>query len=214
MITHTGLIKTEGVREYNILPQFDQTVYTEPDGTKWIRIFHHNNPASYLFNINDDFAHGVYKDTNRWFNLDICKNMTTCEFLAKQTATSGATEVKCRWIQSKNPWVATYDDVKPTAVTRITTSGYTNNTTYGGGIYNYSTTTNTRFVIANNTSGNWWGATGCWTEYQGGIPGLSGTICKTGYFDIYLKICYNNIETLESKLTLDQIWVAPELIEY
>jgi hypothetical protein len=33
MITHTGLLKETQVNEYAIFPQYDSTVYTEPDGS-------------------------------------------------------------------------------------------------------------------------------------------------------------------------------------
>ena len=210
MITKTGLVTASNFNEFTAQATFDKNIYVEPDGSLWIRVLHHNNPASNLFSVSDDFTNGVYKDANRWFDFAMCRKMSTCEFMAKQAATSGATEVKCRWIQTKNPWVSTYNDVKPSAVTRITTTGYTNNTTYGGGLYSYSTTSNTRFVIANTTSGNWWGATGCWTAYQGGIPGANGTVCTTGYFDIYLKIDYN----IQCKVNADNIWFSSDLIEY
>ena len=46
MITRTGLLEANEVREYNVLPRFDTTIYTESDGSKWIHVFHHNNPGS------------------------------------------------------------------------------------------------------------------------------------------------------------------------
>lgn len=57
--------------------------------------------------------------------------------------------------------------MSPSAVTRITTSGYTDGE-YGG---IYKSGSNTYFVVANSNNGNWYGVTGCWAAYQGGIPG-------------------------------------------
>ena len=168
------------------LVKYDKNIYTESDGSKWVRIFHHNNPASKLFSNTDTWAFGVYKDEDRWFDIyPIVQNLTTFEFMVKQKTTSAATEIKYRWIQNKNPLVATYNDVKPDAVTRITTSGYTNGNQ--GGLWR-SGHANTHMVIANSNSGNWYGATGCWVAYQGGIPGYPNTVITTGYIDLYIKI--------------------------
>ena len=164
----------------------DYTTYVEPDGSRWLRIFHHNNPISTLFASTDDFANGFYKDTNRWYRIEnICGMVSQWEFMVKQKPTSDGTESKYRWIQTKNPIVATHNDVSPSAVTRITTSGYTDGT-YGG-LYK-SATGRTRLTIANGVADNWWGALGCWTDYSGGIPGYPQIKVTTGYIDLYIRI--------------------------
>lgn len=212
MITRTGLLEANEVREYNVLPRFDKTIYTESDGSKWIHVFHHNNPGSSgVFARTDPFTTGVYYNENKWFDLAMTKDMKKCEFMVKQKATSSATEVKYRWIQNKNPWDATYNDVAPSMVTRITTSGYTDG--QYGGLWN-QLTGSSFMVIANNTSSNWYGAAGAFTQYQNGIPGYPNTTVTTGNFDIFLKIGYNSLESSESKLTSDFFWISPDLIEY
>lgn len=164
----------------------DPSTYVEPDGSRWLRIFHHNNPASYLFASTDNFEHGFYKDANRWYRVEsVCRLINKYEFMVKQKPTSDGTESKYRWIQTKNPSVATYADVQPSAVTRITTSGYTDGT-YGG-LYK-STTGLTRLTIADSSSGDWWGATGSWTDYSGGIPGYPKVKVTNGYMDLYVRI--------------------------
>lgn len=164
----------------------DHTIYVEPDGSRWLRIFHHNNPVSTLFASTDDFANGFYKDTNRWYRIEnICGMVSQWEFMVKQKPTSDGTESKYRWVQTKNPIVATHDDVSPSAVTRITTSGYTDGT-YGG-LYK-SATGRTRLTIANGVANNWWGAMGAWTDYSGGIPGYPQIKVTTGYIDLYIRI--------------------------
>lgn len=181
------------------LIKYDKNIYTESDGSKWVRIFHHNNPASKLFAQTDNWALGVYKDEDRWFDVyPIVQSSTTFEFMVKQKTTSSATEVKYRWIQNKNPLISTYDDVKPTAVTRITTSGYTDGS-YGG-IWRAGHS-NTHMVIANTNNGNWYGATGCWTAYQGGIPGYPNTLITTGYMDLYIRI--DNLLNNNNKIIYD-----------
>ena len=164
----------------------DHTTYIEPDGSRWLRIFHHNNPISTLFASTDDFANGFYKDTNRWYRIEnVCGMVSQWEFMVKQKPTSDGTESKYRWIQTKNPIVATHNDVSPSAVTRITTSGYTDGT-YGG-LYK-SATGRTRLTIANGVADNWWGALGSWTDYSGGIPGYPQIKVTTGYIDLYIRI--------------------------
>ena len=165
--------------------KYDNTVYVEPDGSKWVRIVHHNNPASYLFSSSNDFANGVYIDENRWFNVySVVKRLNSYEFMVKQTSTSSSSEVKYRWIQYTSPLTATYANVAPSVVTRITTSGYTDGG-YGG---LYILNSNTHMVIANTSNGNWYGAFGCWTAWNGGIPGYPNTGVTSGYMDLYVRI--------------------------
>ena len=163
----------------------DDYSITEPDGTKWTHIVHHNNPTnSGLFSSTDDFENGVYIDQDRWFNA--CKTLRKLngfEIMVKQALTSGATETKYRWIQKKSPLIATYDEVAPSTVTRITTTGYTNGNQ--GGLYNKNT--QAFFCIANATSGNWFGAFGSWTYYNNGVPAYPSNTVTTGYMDLYVR---------------------------
>lgn len=180
-----------------ITSQYDHTFYTEPDGTVWTRIFHHNNPGGGVFSSTDSFASGVYKDANRWYDIEgILKFSNSSgfiidhgyEFMIKQKTTSSAQEVKYRWLQYNNPLFADWNDVQPNYITRITTDGYTDGS-YGG-LYLNTGSQSTRFIIANSNSSNWYGAIGCWTNYQNGIPGYPNTVITTGYMDLY--ICIDN----------------------
>lgn len=185
-ITKEGLINAGGFSEIPYNP-YDPTIYTEPDGSAWIRIVHHNNPAGELFSSTDNFNDFVYKDTNRWFFASLCdRNINDkWEFMVKQKYSSISSEEKYRWVQFVNPFIATWNDVKAANVEKNTTSGYNVNTS-SGGIYKHNT--NTYFVIANASSGNWYGALGCWTAYQGGIPGFPNTTVTSGYMDLYYRI--------------------------
>lgn len=161
------------------------SVLQEPDGTLWLHIAHHNNPAGGLFSSSDSFSSGVYKDANRWLNVhSAVSQLSTFEFLVRQKATTTSAEVKYRWRQNKSPLTATYEDVAPSAVTRITTSGYTDGG-YGGlyilNLYSY-------MVIANTIKGNWFGAFGAWYAFNGGIPGYPNTTVTNGYMDLYVKV--------------------------
>lgn len=194
-----------------ITSQYDHTFYTEPDGTVWIRIFHHNNPGGGVFSSTDSFASGVYKDANRWYDIEgilksICSQRVYngprffmpdgYEFMIKQKTTSSAQEAKYRWVQYDNPLSASWNDVQPNYVTRITTAGYTDGS-YGG-LYLNTGSQSTRFIIANSNSSNWYGAIGCWTNYQNGIPGYPNTVVTTGYMDLYIRI-----DSLSSQIEFD-----------
>ena len=174
--------------EYSVLNKFltyDTSLYTESDGSQWLRIAHHNNPGAGVFASTDTFSTRVYKDSNRWYEIEpICDLMSSYEFMVKQKTTSDATETKYRWCQSVSPISATYAQVAPSTVTRITTSGYTDGT-FGG---LYITNNNARMCIANVNNGNWYGAFGSWTAYQNGIPGYPNTVVTTGYMDLYIRI--------------------------
>jgi len=184
----TGVLKSQGFYEngYVEILHYDKNIYTEPDGSIWIHICHHNNPANGVFSSNGSWATGYYIDANRWYDVEqILSNLINYEFMVKQKTTSSATEVKYRWIQAINPRDATWDDVKPGTITYITTSGYTNGGL--GGLY-YRNGNSQRMCIANNTNGNWYGGIGVWGTYNGGIPGYPNTVVTSGYVDLYARI--------------------------
>lgn len=189
---------------------FDTVTYTEPDGSVWARVFHHNNPGTTgMFASTDTFSTGVYKDSNRWYDVErVCNKLSRFEIMVKQKTTSDATEVKYRWVQTTNPTAATYTDVQPSAVTRNTSSGYTD----GGNGGLYLMNSSARCCIANATSGNWFGAAGSWTTYQGGFPGYPNTVITTGYMDIYVRIDDTIITDSSIESTLWQL--SPEDTNY
>lgn len=219
-ITKKGQLKCANIIEYingqaYRGPQNDPNIYIEPDGSCWIRIFHHNNPASYLFKNTDNFLANIYKDENRWFNFNICNFVHGYEFIARVKRTANDTERVYRWIQSANPLIATFDQTKVANITKI--SGY--DTWPLGGLYKLNSST---YLTANNgTNGNWFGATGCWTAWNGGIPGWASTSANdaitTGYIDIYLRIdsdttvISNRPNAVQSKK--NNLWLALEAIE-
>lgn len=182
---------------------FLELVHTEPDGSKWLHVFHHNNPATQLFASNDDFENGVYKNKDMWFFVNYCKSFTKWEFLWIQNIEDISPTTKYRWIQSVSPFGTSYDAVKPSAVTRITTSGYTDGTF--GGLWRINS--DTYLCVANNSSGNWFGATGCWNSYEGGIPGYPNTAVVSGCIDLYIRIDNTTIskDVLDTKIKSELI---------
>lgn len=173
-VAKNGVITSKNLKEYHI----------EPDGSVWEQCLYHNNPSVNLFSSSDSFATGVYKNDEMWFDFTRCKELSSFEFLYIQQSTKGGAYTKYRWIQTKSPFVATYEDVAPNAVTRITTTGYTDGGR--GGMYHLGG--NTYFVITDGSKGDWWGATGCWTAYQGGIPGYPSNVCTTGSIRVFVRI--------------------------
>ena len=169
----------------SLLSKYDTNLYVEPDNSVWIRIVHHNNPANARFSSSNDFTKPIYLDADRWWDVPIINLITnsTYEFMVKSMYTSGSTEYKFRWIQTKNPYTAVFADVAAANITKITTSGYSNYS--WGGIYKFNSST--YFCANNGTNGNWWGSIGAWNIHQGGIPGFTSVI-TTGYEDLYIRI--------------------------
>ena len=205
-ITKQGIIKAEQFSEFLISPH-DNEIKIESDGSLWTHIFHHNNPASNLFASTDNFTNALYKNENAWFDFSLCNSANKWELLVIQASTSGATEQKIRWIQQYNPMTATYANVAKANITYITGSEYS--TSSWGGLYRKGGNT---YLCANNgTEGNWWGATGCWTLHQSGIPAFYGQVVTTGYYDIYLRI--DNLADTKATITKGSAITENQLYE-
>ena len=163
-------------------------IITEPDGSQWMQIFHHNNPANSLFTSTDTFATNAYISEDLWFNMSVCNYFTKWEMLVKEKDSKTATEVKYRWTQNYNPMTATYAQVAAANVTFVTGGTYTTpGATYGGF---YRQTTSGCYLNASNgvNEANWYCALGAWIVYNGGIPGYNGATVTTGYLDVYIRI--------------------------
>lgn len=170
--------------------RYDPNVYVEPDGSCWLRVFHHANPASARFSSTDDFVNSVYLDANRWFNVAMCSHVDKWELIVAQQPTTDGAISKFRFIQTANPMTASFSAVAAANITKITSSGdatYASSSSSYGGIMR-STATQTYLCANNGTSGNWWGAIGCNTVHNGGSPGYNATTITTGYIDLYLRI--------------------------
>lgn len=190
-----GIITSGNLKEYHI----------EPDGSVWEQCLYHNNPSVNLFSSSDSFATGVYKSDEMWFDFTRCKELSSFEFLYIQQTTKGGAYTKYRWVQTKSPFTATYEDVAPSAVTRVTTSGYTDGG-YGG---MYHLGGNTYFVVANSNKGNWYGATGCWTAYQGGIPGYPNTTVTTGSVRVFIRVDVSKVKDYKG----NDVFVTNSIVE-
>ena len=177
----------------SITNKFDPLTYVEPDGSVWIRIFHHNDPTNNgIFSSKDSFATSVYIDDNRWFNVSVCNCLSSkWELMIKQKLLDTDDETKYRWIQNYNPMTATYEQVVADNITKVTTAGYSSHDLYGG-LHKHSAST---YICASHTGrpSDWWCAVGSYRVHNGGIPGYAGTTITTGYMDLYLRV--DNIDT-------------------
>lgn len=175
---------------------YDKNIYIEPDGSKWVRVFHHSPYTGGYFNSNDDFVNGVYHNENCWFQMSYFNTATEYEIMLKQLPYSGVPEKKYRWIQYANPMIASLEEVTgDNKIVRNNSEGYVANFRHYG-IYKHSSE-NTYLSQSNGHSGDWWGALGCWSNYSGGIPGFAADdVVSTGYIDVYAR--------LQSSITVDK----------
>ena len=215
-VTKAGLLESANICEIDGLSylKYDPNVYIEPDGSAWVRIYHHNNPGAGSFSGSNDFAHSVYLDENRWFNVEVCDHVDKWEFMVKGRFTKNGDDWKVRWIQNVNPMTAAYADVAAANITKITGNGYDAYKSSWGGLYAKK---GSAYLTTNNgNSGNWWGAVGSYSVYQSGIPGWgpSDTVTTTGFNDLYVRI--DNLENgspIQAKTTKNNLWVGHSFIE-
>ena len=214
-ITKMGQLKGNLMSEFGNMSylKYDHNLYIEPDGSCWVRVFHHNNPGAGSFASSNDFAHSVYIDENRWFNVELANYLDKWEIMIKGKFTSTSDEWKLRWIQQYNPMTATFANVAVANITKITTDGYSASPSAWGGLYFKNGST---YLCANNgTNGNWWGAVGSYSVYQSGIPGWgpSATVTTTGFNDMYLRIDNVTFTSPSAKTTKNNVWTAAEFVE-
>lgn len=174
---------------------YDKQLYVEPDGSKWMRIFHHNNPnVNGFFESSDTFNSGVYKNENKWFAAHLCNSISgnKFEFMIKQCATLSSTIFKYRWVQFVNPMnVTTAAQVNAIPTIHNISNGYSTSASNYTGLMSYSGTTR---LCSTNA---WWGAIGEYTAYGNNtIPAWNGLVITTGYYDLYLRIDDNLHYTL------------------
>ena len=175
----TGVFKSNTFLEGELSEDFEHSTNVEIiNGETWLKLLHHNNPAVNLFTSSNCWN---YNSDNLFSNLDLLRsdnllnNLSEYEFLVKEKLESSSTEVQIRWKQTNNP------------ATTTTATGYTL-------IQGNPTHLSPGLVLSGGTHGcidiygsDWWCCCGCYTAYQGGIPGFMDVI-KSGYLDLYIKI--------------------------
>lgn len=194
-INKNGIVNASAIAN-SVVNTYDTNFYAESDGSVWIRLFHHNNPATNLFGSSDSYTTQVYKSSEMWFNVAIV-NLNTSgkwEMMMMQKETSSSSVVKYRWVQTNNPMTATYAQTTNANVAVNKTSEYSYSDNYGG---MYKLNSCTYLTVNNGTNGNWFGATGCWSHWNNGIPGVLGKVVTTGYMDLYYRIDTEKINDLK-----------------
>ena len=166
-------ILENGITKINDFIEINDKIKVLDDGSVFLQILHHNNPASNLFTVSNCWLNN---DENLYSAIillkNVFKNLTEYEFLACEKIESTSTEAKIRWKQTSNPAISS------------TLSGYTLISGSPGrtvGLMNKGT-----YGCFHN-GGSWWCCCGSYTGYQGGIPGFNGVV-KSGYLDLYIRI--------------------------
>lgn len=144
---------------------------TLSDGSHWqLLLFHYVDNGNNLFtssNAADCDNFGLYSRL-KW--IDSFKYNNLYEFYVIQDGT------QFRWTQTNAP-------LTTTVVSGFTAiSGYTNPI---NGICKCSGNT---LLATSNSTGNWWRACGCWTIYNGGIPGFGNSVICKKYLALYARI--------------------------
>lgn len=168
-------IKKNGIVESGYFFEKGDNLKTLSDGSVWLRLLHHNNPASNLFtttNCWDNNTTNLYSKlgwlkTGNWTNTS-----GEYEFLVCEKLTSSSSEQQCRWKQTSNP------------STSSTITGYS--LISGSPGRSVGLKTNGAYAAMHNGD-TWWCACGSYTAFNGGIPGFFGTV-TTGYLDIYVRL--------------------------
>ena len=207
-LVHSGLLSSDSDL---IKLLYDKKLHIEPYGSVWTYIYHHNRPDLWSFASTNEFANSVKIDDNRWFNATEIVNSFSSEweFLIIYNFTQGGTVYKERWIQTKNPETAVFGDVDAADIIRVTGDGYKTGT--WGGLYKKNGSA--YWVMNNGTNGNWWGATGSFSIYQGGIPGYGGTITTTGCNDLYIRIDRFSSTPTHASIGRGSIYIFNDFIE-
>lgn len=209
----TGVVSCNGIS--SMPGKYDPEVLIEPDGSCWAHIGHHADPATYKFASGDPFSTGVWKDARRFLDPSICNNVDKWEFLIVQKKTSGGSVERYRWSQPVNPNTTNYSGTVASTITRYGTADGYNSSSYGGMYYNGGS--NSYYVCNNGVSGNWFGAIGCWNDFQTGIPAYNGGSIKDGgYTDLYIRIDNVTFSSGRTGCSLDKGGkgvLSPEFVE-
>lgn len=150
----------------------------DASGATWLRVLHHENPASNLFttaNWNNNNSETLFSKLYIFKNNDLLRGFNgKYEFMAKERLESGSTEQIYRWRQASNPTATTCSGYE------LISQTYNQSRSYG------LASGPTGYTYFSNKS-SWWCACGAVINYQGGIPGFGGVV-KTGYVDLYVRV--------------------------
>ena len=156
----------------------EQNIKILSDGSMWLRVLHHENPASNLFTAGNCWRYDngstlysalyLLKD-NHWKYDHGGYELLACEKL-----TSSSSEVQYRWIQTSNP--ATSSVIRGfQAISGPNSDGH-----FIGLLSNGQ-----KGAIHNGDA--WWCCCGSYTQRSQGLPGFGGNV-TTGSLDLYIRV--------------------------
>ena len=157
---------------------------TLQDNSMWLRILHHhvNNGANLFRNATD----AEYRVSNDLFSiLKYTGNFllnSKYEFLAEDYMTEGsAAHTDHRWQQTTDPY------------TNTTYSGFVNISNTAAGIINHYKAYGRETLLSYRTNAapsNWFGAAGCFTAWNGGIPSFTDGLNTPlrGTMDVWIRV--------------------------
>ena len=154
--------------------------YMVHSGCTYVRVLHHNAPASNLFttanrkNIETENLYsklGLFDDPNAFKSKD-----GKYQFMVREKLEASSTENVGIWTQTSCPTASTL-----AGYTQIWSSTGSWPRTFG------LTHQDDRAVFDDSGSTTWWCSCGCSTAWSGGIPGFYGVV-KTGYLDLYIRV--------------------------
>lgn len=176
------LTQAEAKQLYNKgIEEEDESIfrYMSYSGYTWLKVLHHNSPATNLFTS----ANGKRNDdSNLYSRLGLFDNNTNFrmpnnryQFMVREKLESTSVENQGIWTQTTNPTAST------AAGFQLVSSNVTLPRSFA------LTHQDSRAVFDDSGSTTWWCSCACNTAYNGGIPGFYG-IVKTGYVDLYVRV--------------------------
>lgn len=155
---------------------YDMPIKILDDGSCWARVFHHNNKAgTTMFKSTDDFANSaVIHDKDRYSRLNLVANCRTNGVYEFMMDISEDSRTPWRWTQTNNPVTST-------------STGTVVHSDGNGDNFGLVRCSGNTFLARTTSTGNWWVAVGCYTPYEGGIPGVFSQVI-TGTMDLWVRI--------------------------
>lgn len=150
-----------------------------PDGSVFLKLLRHNNPASKLFTENNCWLNSsdpdLYSSLILLKNINWMKNLSEYEFLACEKLTSSGTETQVRWKQTSNPATTSSATgfLLVSGTAQYLTAGLANAGTHG--------------CFDVDDANKYWCCCGSYSTYQDGVPGFTGVV-TTGYIELFIRI--------------------------
>lgn len=188
-----------GIQKMNFLSEIIEL----EDGSSWIQLSNHNNHGGTnpfpQFSSTVDFSKNfIYNNDECWAAFHLINDSSlrysdNYEFMSIENVGNTNSIIRRRWSQTKNPFTATFDEVKPVANNTNGFYALENMPEEHGGLMR-SAKDRACFKLANSNNSTWWyGAFGCSYNqaYGAGLPTArdNGVEFTTGgLFNLYMRI--------------------------